>query len=511
MSIDSIGGGNADATRLRKLHEDRSRQVKDAEERSQEELARLLESRENALRMTQESQDRDLRVKQSEMIERTEQAKSLAESRVKSFEADAQRLTEEAKRQFQAKAKNLQRTSKELETQRDQLVKSHESSMEHIKQNAENNRRTAFEQAQLAAAKSHIQQTRRLEEISERGDFEAQRLQDEADDHKRQVANEGRRQVARLEEEQRETAGQIESQTAFAKRAGEAQLIRERENLAKNQERLAMEAEDRMSRQTFENQRVLNRSMNEAKRKLSDADYASRLEFESAQKQARKGMRELQNKAAFNMQQVALEAEAQETIARRAYEQQKALLHEERDKSIVDAQTQNDSLQKQLNADFEARRKRAVEAKTSTFLTQLSQDQAELNFHRLEGNRQINSLVTANAEKVAAHGSKQADPFYRLHALGAQVEDSELALRVSLAVPQHEQDNIRLTVGRDNTITLSGARRHQERAKLEDGHEASTSTYQTFSESFATHGKLDTKNMTRTYSNGRLTFAIPKN
>jgi HSP20 family molecular chaperone IbpA len=96
-----------------------------------------------------------------------------------------------------------------------------------------------------------------------------------------------------------------------------------------------------------------------------------------------------------------------------------------------------------------------------------------------------------------------------VHELGTQVEDGDLETVIRLRVPEHEQDNIRIS-HQLNSITISGTRRFQDKMKLEGGVQAASSSYQSYSESFPVRGKLEMNNMNRTYADGVLTYRIPK-
>lgn len=512
MAIDSVGGGSRDpgeAIRQRRMQDERAAELKKADERRAHELARMAETREQELANLAESHQRELESRKRGAEERVETVKSAADQRVRQFEEDTQRLTEEAKRQYQAKASQLQRTTQELNSQRERLINQHEQAMAQIRDKSLKSEAETSQRAGRDSALAHINQQRRIEDINERGDFEAERLQGDVANRKRQIVNEGAAKLKAAQDDYEDYVAQVGKQVGFAKRSGAEQMAHEREAIAKEKTRLQLEADDRANRMTLENQRALNRMHREGQSKLSTEQSNSSREIEEARKNARKALRELQGRTAHNMANLTTEAEAQEAIARTTYSNQKKLLSEARDKTIENNMAANEQLRKRLAEDQALRSKVFTDVKQKQFIAQLAADEQELKFHREHGKRQINHQVTTNAEAVASRAGKAQDAFYRVHRLGAAVQDGERETMVQLKIPEHEQDSIRITQ-QNGQLTLSGTRRYGDKLKTDDGHSVSTNSYQSYTESFPVRGKLEMNNMVRGYTDGVLTFRIPK-
>src|SRR5688572_6717407 len=101
MAIDGIGGGksrdpNYD-TRRKMLEEERARELDRIEKKHKEEVVSVIEARERALRDVYANQASDVESKSKEADNRIHQAKLAAENRIRDYETDAMKMSEEAK------------------------------------------------------------------------------------------------------------------------------------------------------------------------------------------------------------------------------------------------------------------------------------------------------------------------------------------------------------------------------------------------------------------------------
>ena len=71
-------------------------------------------------------------------------------------------------------------------------------------------------------------------------------------------------------------------------------------------------------------------------------------------------------------------------------------------------------------------------------------------------------------------------------------------------------ERIEVTNATENLVKAQTNLTNAEKAKTDAGHDVSTNSYQSYSETFPVRGKLDAANMSRVYDNGVLTFRIPK-
>lgn len=512
MSVDSIGGNARDPNenvRQKKLQDERARDLKRMEERRKDEINNLQRNREEEIRDLGEGMERDIESKKIATQERLEMVKTAAESRIRDYENESARLTEEAKKQFQNKAQQLQKSALELQHQRDRLVKTHEDTMRELQDKAQATEASALARGTREAAKAHIEATKRINQISELGQAEAERVADEMTDAKRRAYNEGRAALERTKLEADENRIQIENQIVFDKRVGAEQVSRERELLEAARLNEQMKADDRLSKMSMDNQRNLSRTHSEGIRKFAEAQNLYHKQVSDTEREGRKKIVDLETKNNVAMAQISTEAEIQEQMARKAYQMQKEMLTQARAKNLDDASKANKALHEKLSAEYDARTQNIITQKEKSLAAMVELNEKEINAQRKFGRDQLNNLTAANAKSLATHDARERDPFYNLHKVNAQVSDSELETIVKLAVPEHEQDSVRITL-QQGSLTVSGSRRSEAKAKLEDGHQAMSNSYQSYSESFAIKGRLLMSKMDRFYDNGVLTFRIPK-
>lgn len=512
MSVDSVGGGGSSdpfEPLRKKAADERVRDLKRIQTERESEMRRLNEAKEREIEGMRHAQERDIESEKLEMTERLEQLKSLTENRIRNFEADSQRLTTEAQKQFTEKASRLQKSARELEQQREALVRNHEATMREISDKAQMTEADILRRSAREAALAHVIQTKKLQEINDRGNAEADRMTGEVNDRKRRIAYEGDRVIANLKDDYQESANQVEDSILFQKRAGEAQLARERTNFENNRLQEQAKAEDALLRLNMENQRQLNRSHIEGRRKIMDTQTELQREVSTAERDGRKKMRNVQSQYAANMNSLQLEADGQEKLARQAYANQRQAINTSRNQIIEKSITENETIQKKVNEEHSKRATELTKIKNKMMTDQIERDAKEVAYRREMGKQAVNNTIAQSSTTLAAHESKLKDPFYQLHRVGAQVRDTELETWVTIAVPQHEQDNVRVTL-QHNNLTVSGTRRNETKAILPDGRRAASNSYQSFSESFPVKGKLLMAQMTRVYDNGQLTFRIPK-
>lgn len=511
MAIDSVGGtyDPNEATRQRALQEERARKLKEAAERRESEISQLNAQREAELEGLRRSTEHELEGQKIESQERLEEAKALSENRLRSFQDETQKLADEAKRQFSAKAVALQKSALELQGQREALTRQHEATMSAIAAKGRENEADLKQRLNHEVASSHIQTTQRLEEAADRAQAELERQHSEILDRKRMTEHEGDREIQAIKGDYAFNAGQIQNEIEFDKRIGQEQLIRERENLAQARQNQEIKANLALDALTKETERQLGHTHSEGRRKIIDAKDLYSRQLADSTRESRKNLRDTRAQMALSMVNLAQEAEGQQTAARQAYANQKAVLEAARTKNIDDGIKANIALEQKLEAEYEIQNKHLIANKEATLKQLIDQDTAELSARMQDDRRKINAATMASSRTLASHHERDGDPFYQLHSVQAQVEDGEQFTVVRVKVPEHEQDTIRVTLQK-GALTISGTRRSASRATSEDGHQMASSSFQSYSESFPVRGKLMMNNMLRAYSDGELVFRIPK-
>lgn len=123
--------------------------------------------------------------------------------------------------------------------------------------------------------------------------------------------------------------------------------------------------------------------------------------------------------------------------------------------------------------------------------------------------KRLHALREDSARKLTAYSERNQDPFYRMVDVQADVWETGDAYILTARIPDHEQKNISVSV-RGDQITISGSRNNSEKLELGPGRSATTSSYQTFSESFPIHWPVEAKSLRREYDGEKLTVTIPK-
>lgn len=152
----------------------------------------------------------------------------------------------------------------------------------------------------------------------------------------------------------------------------------------------------------------------------------------------------------------------------------------------------------QKQADFKVRYENMIK-EHDTALAQIK-SQLDSDMHRIVQESSTQKRMIAN---------KGDDAFYRLESLNPSVADEPNNYIVSLKVPDHEKDNVHLSVhGRDLRMTM--VRKYNEKLDEPDGTSNKTIKNELFSKEFNSKDILDHKNITQKYEDGILSFKIKK-
>lgn len=182
----------------------------------------------------------------------------------------------------------------------------------------------------------------------------------------------------------------------------------------------------------------------------------------------------------------------------------------EENKQIVQAKTeaQNGQLKylddhqkdvlAQKQADFKIRYENMIKEHDIA----LAQIKSQLDFD-------MKKMIQESAIQKQMIANKKDDQFYRLESLNPIITDNANDLIVSLKVPEHEKENVHLSVhGRDLRMTL--VRKYTEKLEEVDGSSDRTTKNELFSKEFNSKELLDQKNIVQKYENGLLSFKIKK-
>lgn len=133
------------------------------------------------------------------------------------------------------------------------------------------------------------------------------------------------------------------------------------------------------------------------------------------------------------------------------------------------------------------------------------------SLHRVESAsaRQLGELRSDMSRKLAAYRARQTDPFYKLVNLDIHFSDEPGRYVLRALVPPQEREHVKVSVQGDR-ILLTGYRRSEEKLELDPGHSRSTSSYQSFNESFPVDWPVDPQRVTREYEGDWMIVSFPK-
>jgi HSP20 family molecular chaperone IbpA len=181
--------------------------------------------------------------------------------------------------------------------------------------------------------------------------------------------------------------------------------------------------------------------------------------------------------------------------------------HDARIAQLTSAEREEyDRLHENTEIAREAARQKFQNQYQSTIQTQ----QETLDRLNSRASQKIRDIREDTAQKLDAYSDRQDDPFYKLVNLDADVRETPDAFILTARVPEHEQRNITVSVRGGRQLVVSGFRRNEEKLEPEPGHTQSTSSYQSFSESFPLSWPVNGRGLSREFDGDELIVTLPK-
>lgn len=163
--------------------------------------------------------------------------------------------------------------------------------------------------------------------------------------------------------------------------------------------------------------------------------------------------------------------------------------------------------QKRLEADESAQRTSAN--LQNRYRQQISDQEHAVNRMNAESQQQINAIRADTSRKLSAYRDRQSDPFYQMMNLNANIVDAGDHYILTADIPSHEQKGVAVAV-RGDQIVLQGTRRNEEKLELAPGHSQTSSSYQSYTESFPMMDPVDAKRLTKEFDGDTLIVRVPK-
>jgi HSP20 family molecular chaperone IbpA len=511
MAVDSIGPKNADALAVQKrtLEEERNRELERIERQYQDQVKKTQESRERSLQDLYESQANQVDSKQRDADRKIERAKQAADQRIKTFAEESARMAEEAQRQFQAKANNLTRNADDLDKQRKLLIAQHNDAMKKMAARQDEMERERTEKSARSQNQAYISNQRKITDLKTRGEQELASLNEEQKIRKASQLADAESQImrskAQLESAKESIAAERQQQLATSKENQEYQRIMNEKNLSMMQSEYDGQMRDINRGSRFEINQTIDknrRDLDSTRSRMSDEQRVLAKQHESKLTEA-----EIVNQQRLGA--IEDDAKLQEHMMKKSFQYRKTRFKEEADKNLAQYAEQNDKLRDELESNYRAQSANLKDKYKKQFNDQETQLQRELQHQYVRGKSQIQNIMVENAKDQNTLVERQSDAFYRVQRLNPTLHDIGEEYVVSIQMPPHEQEHVRLSHQRGQ-LTLSNNRRFEGTAKSEDGQVLTTNTYQSYSEALPITGRVDITKMRRSYDNGTLTFRLPK-
>jgi hypothetical protein len=123
---------------------------------------------------------------------------------------------------------------------------------------------------------------------------------------------------------------------------------------------------------------------------------------------------------------------------------------------------------------------------------------------------EIGKIVDQSARAIDAYAKQKNDPFYGQIRIGGEVEESDTHFTLKATIPKHEQQGVTVNVRGGNELVVSGTRKNLEKSSTPDGGTTSTSSFQTFTQSYPLAMQVEPRLLTREFVGDELTIRVPK-
>lgn len=139
----------------------------------------------------------------------------------------------------------------------------------------------------------------------------------------------------------------------------------------------------------------------------------------------------------------------------------------------------------------------------------LKQQRAAMENLETKANEQIQELRKRNTSLLSTYQSKEIDPFYKSLQTNLDFYETDHHFILRATIPEYEQEHLSVVI-RGNQLILSGSRRNQETIDLDEGQTRTTSSYQTYSQSFPLSWPVDSKKLSRESVGNEVIIRVPK-
>jgi HSP20 family molecular chaperone IbpA len=357
-------------------------------------------------------------------------------------------------------------------------------------------------------SKSSPSEAASVYEARKRAESDA-RAQQEQERRARQAEEDAQRRIHEAKHRADEAVQDIERRSNAQRAEGNARLATERGYIRDQMERTKAEGYQQLrelKRRTDAEVAVASR---DGERAQEEIEEHYRHEIEETTKKSAKAAREAYQRNLRDLEKqdalVKAQREAYQEIHGAEMRTLQKMHEDARTSQTEKARNENEELRRKI----EDARVTAEKKFNDQFSRTVGQHEESLNQLNLRAGKQLEELRSDGARKLATYESRQEDPFYRMVNLDAELSDAGDAFILRARIPRHEQDNVKAQV-QGQQIVVTGARRAQDQVQLGEGRSRSSSSYQTFRETFPIDWPVDAATVLRESNGDELIFTFSK-
>ena len=181
-------------------------------------------------------------------------------------------------------------------------------------------------------------------------------------------------------------------------------------------------------------------------------------------------------------------------------------MQESHQKQIKKNETLNKDQIENLKTFGENRSKTLNERFEKKFQDQLKHNESMLSKLEKSKDKILRDFQSEMIQKAQGFKEKQGDNFYHLKEFSKKVHQDDQETIITLDIPQHLADKVQLKA-QQRDITLEMLRSFEHKSNNDDS-KSSISRVETLSETFSVDKILDSRKVSRSYADGKLTFKI---
>jgi len=158
---------------------------------------------------------------------------------------------------------------------------------------------------------------------------------------------------------------------------------------------------------------------------------------------------------------------------------------------------------------FRDENKRAHKVYKSNYTQHLKKNMTSLAKMNQKAAQSLDELKQEYSTKLDAYSDRGEDPFYQLVDLEGVMDENDDEFVFTAQIPSHEQSGITVTVNADQLI-ISGRRQVTDSVTTDDGTKRTTSSFQTFTESYPLTFPVNKRGLQKLFEDDTLIVRIPK-